>query len=271
MPIFRLTEEVVFPPPRLASEGGLLAVGGDLTTARLLLAYENGIFPWYGEGEPILWWSPDPRFVLFPDRLKISRSMRGLLKKNLFTVTFDTRFPEVVAACRDARRGRGEGTWITAAMMEAYIRLYELGLAHSVEAWRGGSLAGGLYGVSLGKCFFGESMFTNVPNASKAAFILLVERLRKHDFLFIDCQVYTDHLHSLGAEMVDRECFLRLLGKALASNTLRGSWRFLMASGGRDGAGRRSLSPCPPWSVLAGARRRASFPYFVRHNKLLSS
>ncbi|MDQ1276976.1 MAG: Leucyl/phenylalanyl-tRNA--protein transferase [Thermodesulfobacteriota bacterium] len=227
MPIFRLTEEIVFPPPRLASEGGLLAVGGDLAPERLILAYRNGIFPWYNEGEPILWWSPDPRFVLFPDRLKISRSMRGLLKKNLFTVTFDTSFREVIAACQETRRGRGEGTWITAAMTAAYIRLHELGLAHSVEAWREKTLVGGLYGVSLGKCFFGESMFTQVPNASKAALITLVETLGRYDFRLIDCQVYTDHLRRLGAEMMSREDFLQVLREALAYETLRGNWRFL--------------------------------------------
>jgi leucyl/phenylalanyl-tRNA---protein transferase len=227
MPIFRLTEEVVFPPPRLASEGGLLAVGGDLAPERLVLAYESGIFPWYSEGEPILWWSPDPRFVIFPDRLKISRSMRSLLRKNHFTVTFDTCFREVVNACRETRKGREEGTWITAAMTAAYIRLHELGLAHSVEAWRDGTLAGGLYGVSLGKCFFGESMFTKLPNASKAALITLVKTMASYDFRVIDCQVYTDHLHSLGAEMISREHFLRLLKTALSEETLRGSWYFL--------------------------------------------
>ncbi|MFA6414146.1 MAG: leucyl/phenylalanyl-tRNA--protein transferase [Syntrophales bacterium] len=272
MPIFRLTEEVVFPPPRLASEGGLLAFGGDLAPERLILAYESGIFPWYSEGDPILWWSPDPRFVLFPDRLKISRTMRGLLKKNLFTVTFDKCFHKVVAACQEARRGREEGTWITAAMTAAYIRLHELGLAHSVEAWREGSLAGGLYGVSLGKCFFGESMFTKVPNASKAAFITLVKTLGRYDFQLIDCQVYTDHLHSLGAEMVSREDFLQLLRKALDYETLRGNWHSLMEERSRDRACPQSLLvfPLAP-SILAGDRRRGCSPYFVHHNKSLSS
>lgn len=264
MPVFRLTEEVRFPPPRLASEGGLLAVGGDLNPERLILAYGNGIFPWYSEGEPILWWSPDPRFVLFPDRLKISRSMRGLLKKNLFTVTFDTAFGEVVAACQEAREGREEGTWITAAMMRAYIRLHELGLAHSVEAWREGSLVGGLYGVSLGRCFFGESMFTKVPNASKAAFINLVENLKRYDFQLIDCQVYTDHLSSLGAEMISRGHFLRLLNTALAEETLRGNWCFIAEGHGASGK-YNVFSP-----VLTTCRRRYSYPYFV-NNKSLSS
>lgn len=269
MPIFRLTEEVVFPPPHLASEGGLLAVGGDLAPERLILAYVNGIFPWYSEGEPILWWSPDPRFVLFPDQLKISRSMRGLLKRNIFTVTFDTCFREVVAACQETRKGREEGTWITAAMTAAYIRLHELGLSHSVEAWREGTLAGGLYGVSLGKCFFGESMFTKVPNASKAALITLVKTLARYDFRLIDCQVYTGHLHSLGAEMMAREDFLQLLRKALDYETLRGNWRFLSGD---------TIKWCPlaclqhllTPSTLAGDRRRVCSPYFVHHNKSLS-
>jgi leucyl/phenylalanyl-tRNA--protein transferase len=264
MPIFRLTDEIVFPPPRLASEGGLLAVGGDLTPARLLSAYENGIFPWYGEGEPILWWSPDPRFVLFPDQLKISRSMRSLLKKNIFTITFDNCFQEVVAACRKARKGRGEGTWITAAMTEAYVRIHKLGLAHSVEVWREGVLAGGLYGVSLGKCFFGESMFSNVPNASKAALVALVKALGRYDFHLIDCQVYTDHLSSLGAEMISRGHFLRLLNTALAEETLRGNWCFLAEGHGASGKD-NVLSP-----VLTTCRRRYSYPYFV-NNKSLSS
>ena len=272
MPIFGLTEKFVFPPPRLASEGGRLAIGGDLAPERLILAYQNGIFPWYSEGEPILWWSPDPRFVLFPANLKVSRSMRGLLKKNLFPVTFDTCFREVVAACQETRKEREEGTWITAAMMSAYIRLHELGLAHSVEAWREGALAGGLYGVSLGKCFFGESMFTKVPNASKAAFIALVKALAKHDFRLIDCQVYTDHLSSLGAEMVDRDLFLRILNTALAEETLRGSWCFLAGGAHRNSTkiganSQRLLAP----SILAGDRRRGCTPYFVHYNKSLSS
>jgi leucyl/phenylalanyl-tRNA---protein transferase len=272
MPIFQLTEEIVFPPPRLASEAGLLAVGGDLAPERLLLAYRNGIFPWYNEEEPILWWSPDPRFVLFPDRMKISRSLRGLLKKNLFTVTFDTSFREVVAACQEARRGQEEGTWITAAMAAAYIRLHEFGWAHSVEAWRDKTLVGGLYGVSLGKCFFGESMFTRVPNASKVALITLVENLRRYDFRLIDCQVYTDHLRSLGAEMMFREDFQQVLKRALDFDTRRGKWRLPVKDGIRDGVCLPSLSAfpvAPP--ILAGDRRRGGSPYFVHHNKSLSS
>jgi len=266
MPVFRLTEEVIFPPPHLASEEGLLAVGGDLTPARLVLAYQNGIFPWYGEEDPILWWSPDPRFVLFPDRLKISRTMKGLRKKNLFSVTFDSRFREVVTACRETRRSQGEGTWITAEMMAAYIRLHEMGLAHSVEAWQEGGLVGGLYGVSLGKCFFGESMFTRVPNASKAAFIELVKTLEKHDFRLVDCQVYTDHLYSLGAEMIARGDFLPLLRESLDGDTLRGNWRMLMQGGSGtvvSGDGEVPVS-------FAREHRRVGSPYFVSLNKSLS-
>ena len=257
MPVFRLTEELVFPPPDLAAAGGLLAVGGDLSPARLLLAYQNGIFPWFSQGDPIRWWSPDPRFVLFPDRLKVSRSMKQLLKRDALAITFDVSFAAVVAACQEGRR-RQEGTWITAGMKEAYIRLHRLGLAHSVEVWAGGTLAGGLYGVSLGRCFFGESMFSRIPNASKAALITLVRKLAARGFLLIDCQVYTEHLERLGAELIDRADFLTLLDRALAAPTLGGSWRFLDESSPAAAGVRAAPAPVP----VAGRRRRSS-PYFV--------
>jgi leucyl/phenylalanyl-tRNA--protein transferase len=223
MPVFALTEDILFPPAHLADRSGLVAIGGDLSPARLLVAYRQGIFPWYGEGDPLLWWSPHPRFVLTPRELHISGSLRALLRKNTFAVTFDRDFPAVIAACGRSRPGRDK-TWITSEMREAYLTLHELGYAHSVEAWQGGNLVGGLYGVSLGRCFFGESMFTEVSNASKAAFVRLVERLGECDFTLIDCQVFTRHLHSLGARMIARNTFLNRLRLALAHPTLRGNW-----------------------------------------------
>ncbi|NPU83521.1 MAG: leucyl/phenylalanyl-tRNA--protein transferase [Syntrophaceae bacterium] len=227
MPVFQLPREPVFPPVQLADPSGLLAVGGDLSMPRLVEAYRLGIFPWYGPGEPILWWSPHPRFVLFPDELKVSRSMRQLLKKNLFRVTFDTAFTSVVDACRKPRPGNPE-TWITPEMREAYRELHQSGLAHSVEVWYGDTLAGGLYGVSLGGCFFGESMFSGMSNTSKIALIALVRRLQKLGFLLVDCQVHTTHLGSLGARFVSRSRFLELLRKGQERETIRGNWGSLM-------------------------------------------
>lgn len=197
-----------FPNPAhaLTEPNGLLAMGGDLQPARLLSAYRNGIFPWYGEGEPILWWSPDPRAVLFPHRMKISRSLRKTLRQERFRITHDRCFGDVIGGCAAPRAGR-EGTWITREMRAAYIRLHELGFAHSIECWRGEELAGGLYGVALGKVFFAESMFTHVRDASKVA---LVELCRQ-GYEFIDCQFLTDHLARLGAVTLSRERFLALL------------------------------------------------------------
>ena len=223
MPVFRLNRQPAFPPVEMSEENGLLAVGGDLSPERLVLAYRQGIFPWYAEGEPILWWSPDPRFVLYPEKLKVARSMRQTLKKNRFAVTYDRDFQAVMAGCRE-RRAKGDGTWITDEMFAAYGRLHEAGLAHSVEVWSGDDLAGGLYGVSLGKCFFGESMFTRVSNASKAGFIALTRTLQRLRFVLIDCQVYTDHLLSLGAEMIPRTRFLDILKEAAQGQTLQGNW-----------------------------------------------
>jgi len=210
MPVFQLIDELIFPPPHLAERNGLLAVGGDLRPERLILAYRMGIFPWYEEGEPILWWSPDPRFVLFPEEIKISRSMRQLLKKDLFRVSWDEAFTAVVEGCRAPREGQ-RGTWITDEMAAAYGELHRLGLAHSVEVWMGGELVGGLYGVSLGRCFFGESMFTRVSNASKVALIHLARRLRERGYAVIDCQIYTEHLRTMGARMIPRVEFLRII------------------------------------------------------------
>lgn len=204
-------------------KSGLLAVGGDLSSERLLAAYREGIFPWYSEGEPLLWWSPDPRFVLFPKELRVSRSMRQFLKKQPFRITFDHAFRSVIAACGKPRPGQ-DGTWITQAMQEAYIALHELGYAHSVEVWQEGSLVGGLYGISIGRAFFGESMFSTSANASKAALITLVSGRPDLDFNLIDCQVETPHLGSLGARPIPRREFIALLKESLRNETYRGNW-----------------------------------------------
>lgn len=214
MPVCRLSEELCFPPVAWSETNGLLAVGGDLSPERLIAAYSQGIFPWFGEGDPILWWSPDPRLVLFPDKLRVSRSMRQILKQGNFQVTCDRCFREVMTACRSVRR-KDVGTWITEEMLEAYCRLHEQGIAHSVEAWQDGDLVGGLYGVSLGACFFGESMFARVSNASKAAFITLTRALQARGFQLIDCQTDSKHLRSLGAELIPRATFLKIMDAAL--------------------------------------------------------
>lgn len=224
MPLFRLTDDLVFPPPHLAIEDGLLAVGGDLSVERLLLAYRSGIFPWYSEGDPLLWWSPDPRMVLFPDELHVSRSLDRALKKGEYTVTMDTAFPSVIQACAEARGPRRDGTWITSEMELAYCALHDAGYAHSVECWKEGALAGGLYGVSLGACFFGESMFSLATNASKVAFVRLVRQVAAWDFHFVDCQMYTPHLARFGAKEVARKQFLRLLRDGLNAPTRCGKW-----------------------------------------------
>mgnify|MGYP001816543076 CR=1 FL=1 len=226
MPVYQLSEDLVFPSPHLASKEGLLAVGGDLTRSRLLLAYSLGIFPWYSENEPILWWSPDPRFVLYPDELKISRSLSKVIKKGAYTVTIDHAFKQVISECARVRLENQEGTWIVDEMVEAYCDLHESGFAHSVEAWEGDHLAGGLYGVSLGRSFFGESMFTRVSNASKVALVSLVRHLRSLDFALIDCQVTTGHLTRFGAREISRARYLEELDDALRAGTLRGKWAF---------------------------------------------
>lgn len=210
MPVYQLIDQPVFPPPELAEPGGLLAVGGDLSTPRLLLAYSMGIFPWFNDGDPILWWSPDPRCILEPAELKVSRSLAKVLRRQDFTVTFDRDFEGVIDACAERRR-QDEGTWITEGMRQAYIRLHHLGYAHSVEVCRQGELAGGLYGVCLGRCFFGESMFHRLANASKVALAELARHLSSRQFELIDCQLPTAHLASLGARTIPREEFLRRL------------------------------------------------------------
>ena len=225
MPIYRLVDEPIFPPPDYADPSGLLAVGGDLSNERLLEAYRLGIFPWYSEDQPILWWSPDPRLILDLNDFKVSRSLRKTLKKEVFQVTFDRAFEEVIRACASVPREAQNGTWITDDMEKAYIKLHGLGYAHSVESWFGGKLAGGLYGVSLGKCFFGESMFHLKTDASKVALATLVETLKSWDFHFIDSQMTTEHMLSLGAKELPRRIFLKRLQLALRYPTRRWRWR----------------------------------------------
>lgn len=224
MPVYRLIDELIFPPPDEAKPDGLLAVGGDLSSERLLLAYKLGIFPWYSEGQPILWWSPDPRLILEPDEFHVSRRLRQILKKGVFKVTFDQAFASVIQSCALApRKGQG-GTWITPEMQAAYIRLHQQGFAHSVESWLNGELVGGIYGISLGRCFFGESMFSCKSDASKVALATLVERLKVWDFPMLDAQVTTEHLLSLGAKEIPRSLFLKRLEKALRFPTKKGKW-----------------------------------------------
>jgi leucyl/phenylalanyl-tRNA---protein transferase len=224
MPIYRLIKEIIFPAPEEADPSGLLAVGGDLSSDRLLEAYRLGIFPWFSGDEPILWWSPDPRLVLDLDDFRISRSLRKTLKKGIFQVTFDRAFADVVRACASVPREGQAGTWITYSMQKAYLDLHRLGYAHSVEAWFDGELAGGLYGVSLGKAFFGESMFHRRSDASKVALATLVEHLKSWNFHFIDAQMTTTHLLGLGARELPRKVFLKRLRTALRSATKTGKW-----------------------------------------------
>ena len=199
-------------------------MGGDLTHRRLLLAYSQGIFPWYSEGEPILWWSPDPRLVLYPQELKITKSLSKIIKKGTFSVTADRAFEQVITDCARVRLENREGTWIVDDMVNAYCRLHESGYAHSIEAWEGDKLAGGLYGVSLGKSFFGESMFTRVSNASKVAFVCLAKHLRDLNFSMIDCQITTGHLTRFGAREISRARYLEELDHALQAPTWSGKW-----------------------------------------------
>jgi leucyl/phenylalanyl-tRNA---protein transferase len=225
MPIYRLDERLLFPPAAEA-EDGLLAVGGDLSPERLLLAYSQGIFPWYEQGQPILWHSPDPRMVLLATQLHVPRSLSKVMKRGTYTFTLDTAFGDVIAGCAAAYRPGQRTTWITPAMRKAYGELHRRGLAHSVEAWAGGRLVGGLYGVSLGGAFFGESMFTKEPDASKGAFAVLVRQLVRWEIELVDCQVYTEHLARFGAEEWPRRRYLRALAKALQAPTRPGPWRF---------------------------------------------
>lgn len=214
MAVFALRNELIFPPVNLAEPDGLLAMGGDLSVERLLLAYRNGIFPWY-EGDVPLWWCPDPRFVLYPEKLKVSKSMQQLMRKNSFRFTINQDFAAVIRNCKTSLRPGQTGTWITDEVERAYCKMHEAGFAHSAEAWLNEKLVGGLYGIRLGKVFFGESMFSRASNASKFAFINYVEYLKGEGVELVDCQVYTPHLESLGAEMIQRTEFVSALQRLL--------------------------------------------------------
>ncbi len=209
--MYFLLKELFFPDVSEADEHGILAVGGDLSPERLMLAYKSGIFPWFDSDEPILWWSPPERMVLFPDELVVSKSMRSILRKELFTVTFNKDFRAIISHCSTIKREGQRGTWITDEMIEAYVKLHELGYAKSVEVWQNNELVGGLYGIDLGHVFCGESMFSKVSNASKVAFITLVQNLQIRKYKLIDCQVHNDHLESLGAREIDRADFMEII------------------------------------------------------------
>ena len=214
--MYILGKELIFPAIQFAGKNGLLAIGGDLSSERLLLAYRNGIFPWYDENDPICWYCPDPRFVLFPEELNISNSMRSVLNSGKFSFSVNRAFTEVIKNCKTVIRKDQQGTWISDAIIEAYTSLHLQGYAHSAEAWKNGELVGGLYGIRLGKVFFGESMFSKQSNASKFAFIRYIQYLQKQQVQLIDCQVYTSHLQSLGARMIERENFLQLLHRLIS-------------------------------------------------------
>jgi leucyl/phenylalanyl-tRNA---protein transferase len=211
--VYFLSKELYFPPVSEASEEGILAIGGDLSPERLLLAYKNGIFPWFNEDEPILWWSPEERMVLFFEDLKISKSMRNILNRNIFRVTFNSAFEDVIANCKLSKRSGQDGTWITKEMEKAYTKLHKMGIAKSVEVWLGEELVGGLYGIDLGDLFCGESMFSKVSNASKVAFIHLAKQLEQANYKLLDCQVYNEHLASLGCVEIDRDDFMKIIAR----------------------------------------------------------
>lgn len=224
MPVFNLDATFQFPNPGLADPSGLLAVGGDLEPDRIIRAYQNGIFPWYNEGEPILWWSPDPRMVLFPEELKISKSMQRVINSGKFSITMDREFKQVIEACKSNPRRMDQDTWITGDMVNAYCRLHEMGIAHSVEVWQESKLVGGLYGLAVGNIFSGESMFSTVSNASKYGFIKLIAILINTGFNLIDCQVYTNHLASMGAREIPQEQYLKHLGFAIKTTEKPLKW-----------------------------------------------
>ncbi|MDR1490581.1 MAG: leucyl/phenylalanyl-tRNA--protein transferase [Desulfovibrio sp.] len=224
MPVYRLSDTGVrFPDPSAAEEDGLLAVGGDLSVKRLVAAYSLGIFPWYSAGCPLLWWSPDPRCILLPEEFHLPKSLRRVLKSGLFSFSLDRAFPEVIRACAGPR-AKATDTWLTPEMIAAYIDLHRLGFAHSVEAWRGSVLVGGLYGVALGRVFFGESMFRVEPDASKAALVRLIAELEARSFVLLDCQQVTGHMLRFGAKPVPRKEFMRFLSQGLAGSWERGRW-----------------------------------------------
>jgi leucyl/phenylalanyl-tRNA--protein transferase len=223
MPVYQLPEKLIFPNPEEAEPEGLLAVGGDLSTERLLLAYSQGIFPWYSDEDPILWWSPDPRLILKPECLRVSKSLKRIISKKQFSITMDHDFKTVINSCAKTKR-KEDGTWIVNDMINAYIKLHHKGFAHSVEVWEKEKLMGGLYGVSIGKIFFGESMFSKTNNASKIALVYLVKTLSEWGFSCIDCQVKTEHLISMGACEISRHEFLNQLKKTVKEKTRVGKW-----------------------------------------------
>lgn len=214
MSIYQLTDEIMFPNPELAEEDGLLAIGGDLRWERLLLAYCNGIFPWYSDDEPILWWCPKPRFIIKPKEVKVSKSMKRVFNKGEFKVTFNNDFEGVISKCKELRENK-EGTWINDDMKQAYINLFNKGFALSVEVYKGDKLVGGLYGVNIGRCFFGESMFSTETNASKVALISICKKLEEENYLFLDCQMHTNHLESMGGKFVSWEEFKIMLKQGI--------------------------------------------------------
>jgi leucyl/phenylalanyl-tRNA--protein transferase len=245
MTVFALPAQPVFPDPSLADEDGLLAVGGDLSPQRLLMAYGRGIFPWYSENAPILWWSPEPRLILEPSRVHVPKRLERILRQGAFRFTLDTAFERVIAGCAQTPRRGACGTWIVPEMLAAYCRLHELGFAHSIEVWSGGTLVGGLYGVALGGAFFGESMFYNEPDASKAGFVTLIRALNRAGFILFDCQQTTAHMVRFGGFEVSRDEFLSRLEQALELPSPRGPWSL------RDGA----LCGVESGNELYGAKR----------------
>ena len=212
--MYFLNRELFFPPVEDANDDGVLAVGGDLSPERLLLAYKSGIFPWFDEDEPILWWAPEYRMVVFPKEFSVSKSMRNILNRNVFKITFNQNFKEVILNCSSIKREGQRGTWITDQMIEAYCKLNEMGFAKSIEVWQDDVLVGGLYGIDLGHVFCGESMFSKVSNASKVAFSFLVDKLKSENYQLLDCQVHNDHLESLGAREIHREDFMQIINNA---------------------------------------------------------
>lgn len=224
MPVYLLNDTLAFPDPNLADDDGLLAVGGDLEIGRLITAYSNGIFPWYNSDEPILWWSPDPRLVIFPHKLKFSKNLLKTISKGNYEIRIDSSFEQVISECSRVARKEQKGTWITSEMIAAYILMHKKGYAHSFEVFRDNKLVGGLYGISLGRMFFGESMFYNYTDASKIAFYYLVQFAIKNNFDLIDAQVYTNHLISMGAEEISRCQYLEILKKSIFIETICGNW-----------------------------------------------
>ncbi len=224
MPLFRLSKRLEFPPAWLARSDGLLCIDGDLSSKRLLLAYENGIFPWFSDNEPILWWSPDPRLVLYPGEINISRSLKKRIRQNNFSIRINHAFAQTITACAKPRKNKHEGTWLVDEMIEAYIDLHTLGYAHSIETWREDKLVGGLYGISIGGSFFGESMFSDESDASKIALVALATHLKENQFDIIDCQVTTDHLMKMGAVEISRNAFLDTIQESVKRKELNNIW-----------------------------------------------